>query len=506
MNMKRLMSINMLAMSLLFSSISTAQVPVDFSHRYDLFQTLASNTNHIYTFNQVPKTFDKSEIFVYDLEGKQLNRFEFQAKRGVTFLGANTMGENTVFKIEGAQGYEILVVNKAGQEIGRRTFDLEDKIRSFDIVTNDLGLTAIYEVKRKKVGVGIVVVHLDTKLDSTWGYENFREDGKYFYYGADLNKDGSLAMLLKKGNTNAYSLCLIGPSGNEKALVDIDIKGLSKYSPYLFQYHSETEILLVADYGSTSEETFQGYPLGMHILKLNAGDGSEVSSSTLSFNEVQQAVGDKHGEKNDIPVHQVGPALRVLDVQTVKGKAALICESYTVGERQQSVPSTTEGMAPTVTYFKQVRLMDFYLLDIDAPKTAIHRIWKPSRVIELEAGTFGSSDVLCAMLKRNGLFSYQGMAGEKLVVRGYGQMFHYFNTIPIDHTSEPLKNRVFFGPKLNCQPSQMPPQMSYTKEFGSSSLSGNLTREGLLKAGNSFLLFNYNTTTNQLNFSKLNLN
>lgn len=504
--MKRLISINILVMSLLFSLISKAQVPVEASHRYDLFQVLASNSNHIYTFNQVAKTFDKSELIVYDTEGKRLSRFEFQAKRGVTFLGAGTMGESTVFKIEGAQGYEVIVVNKAGEEVGRRTFDLADKIRNFEIVTNELGLTAIYEVKRKKVGVGIVILHLDTKLDSAWSYENFREDGKYFYQGADLKEDGSLAMLLKKGNTNAYSLCLIDPAGNEKALVDIDIKGLTKYDPYLFQYHTETEILLVADYGSTSEETFQGYPLGMHILKLNANDGSEISSSTLSFNEVQQAVGDKHGDKNDIPVHQVGPALRVLDVQTIKGKATLVCESYTVGERQHSVPSTTEGMPPTITYFKQVRLMDFYLLDLESPKTAIHRIWKPGRVIELEAGTFGSSSFLCSLLKRNGLFSYQGIVGDKMVIRGFGQMYHYFNTIPLDHTSESLKTRVFFGPRLNCEPTQMPQQMSYFKQFASSSLSENLKREGLLKAGNSYLLFDYNAISNQLNFTKLNFN
>src|SRR5690606_25507463 len=104
------------------------------------------------------------------------------------------------------------------------------------------------------------------------------------------------------------------------------------------------------------------YSLGMNIMKINS-TGEIISSSNISFIEIQQLVGDKHGENNDVPVYQVGPALRVLDVQPVNGIPQLICESYIVEERKHSVPSKTAGVEPTITYYRQMRLMDIYLLN-----------------------------------------------------------------------------------------------------------------------------------------------
>jgi len=483
----------------LFFFTGQAQVNYSLNYDYDLFETIQSNSNHIYTYNMVSKTYDKNELKIYDLKGVFLNSFEFQARTRFALAGVSAMGDNTVFDMQNGDEHEILIVNKGGKEVARKLITPEDKLRDFKMLTSTNSITLVTEVKVKKVGIGMRVERLNANLESQWKYEKFG-DGKYFFNMAASSQAGNVAVLIKNGNVYEYSLLTLDAKGTELAFVEVDEQNEGSFTPYLFNYLNDNELLMVSDFGSTDAEVFKGIPQGVNIQRINSATGVISVTNSLSFLEVQNLVGDK--KEDGLPVYQVGPALRVLDLQTINGMQKLICESYFLKERKQSVPSSTAGAAPTVTYYNQLQLMDFYLLNLDKPAKEITRIWKQPRTVELETGSFTKANDMCEKLKYNNMFSYQGMYNNQLLIRGFGQLHNFYNLIPVDAKMEQMENRIYWGDPINCEANAVPQRQSYSKGMNYS-LPKSMSDEGLLPSANTFMLFDYDGITNQLLLTEL---
>lgn len=485
---------------LVFVINTTASSQVALTYDHDQFQLLKSSNNLIYSFNKY-ESFDKYELILYNDKGSKLNRLTFESRAPLEILEVDDIGDLTVFHMSGSD-YTILALDQDGNEKASTTLSFADKVRDIDMVTSKNGITMIVEVKRKKVGIGLLVQHYSLDLESSWSYEKFPEKGKYFIYDACSNEEGSIAIVYKNGNSDDYGLCLLSNKGDEVAFTDIDEQQLSKFTPYLLRY-SGNSIMMVSDFGSTSTETFKGIPLGLSVMTFNGSNGENTSANHISFEEVQQAVGDKRTDGS--PLYKDGPALRVLDIQDINGVKTLITEAYVFKERSYTKPSSSSSSVSSTTYYKQLELMDFYLLKVDNLQSDIHRIWKPARIIEVEGSSFTSAEGLCDIFEYNRFFSYQGMIGNQILYQGFAQMHQYYNTVSVTAPYESFATRHYWGTPLNCTPNSRPFLQSYNKPFGSTFLAKDLTNTGVLATKSGYILFRYNTTTDQISFNPINI-
>lgn len=488
----------LLSFFLLVSSASLAQVEFETSLPYDYFGAIKSSKNFLFTMTPLKKTYDQSELIILSFEGEELSRLQFQNRNRPTITKFGMMGESTVFMMSTG---EFVLLDADGKETSRHTLTFEEKIKGSKTLISDKGITVIQEVKIPKVGSALRVTQFSTMFEEQWKYEEIAEKGKYDIEQVVLSNNGQLAILYKKGMNADLGLCLLNSIGQEKAFVDVPRK-TGQFSSYYFEYKSNGDLLLVSDYGSTSTEMFKGIPLAMSVITLDGVSGAVKSDVLVDFLELQQKLGDK--TTDDKPVYsQIAPALHMLEVVQVEGEFYLICESYLSRDRKQNVPSTTPGNPGTDTYYTQMELLDYYLINLDNPLEKQKRIWKQPRTIELELGSFGSANSARPKMQQNGLFSYQGMYNGKIVSRGYGQMHNYFTLIDLNKGKEELDKRTFWGTPIGTDYNVLPQRKSYNVGFGSTFMEDYFAREGMLSLDGYFTLYQYDVSANTLNLAKI---
>ncbi|MDB4174454.1 hypothetical protein N9811_06605 [Bacteroidia bacterium] len=481
------------------SFASLAQITYDKTMEYDYFESIQSTDNFLFTMTLIKGTYDQSELVIFNHEGGELNRITFQAKRRPSIVQVGQMGGNTVFEISTG---EFVVIDATGKEVARHTITLMDKVKTQVNYISDQGLTVVMNVKIKKVGAGLRVIHYSPSFEEAWKYEDITEKSKLRTDEVAVNKAGDVAIVYKKGNTYDIGMYLISAAGELKANVDIDKKG-GNLSAYKFEYLDNGDLLYLSDYGSTSTEMFKGIPTGMNVMVLDANSGAIKSETEVSFAELQALVGDKRADGT--PVYkEISPALHTLEVVKLDGKDYLVCESYLSKDRTKNVPSSTPGNPGTNTYYTQMELMDYYLLDLAATLTNPTRVWKQTRVIEFELGSFGNASSARTTMAHNGLFSYQGMYDGKILSRGYGQMHNYLTLIDISKGKEELNKRTFWGKPISDEFKVSPQRKSYNASFGGTSLPKYYATEGVLSHKGAFTLYQYDNVTNTLNLAKIN--
>ncbi|PCJ63579.1 MAG: hypothetical protein COA58_15695 [Bacteroidetes bacterium] len=484
---------------LYLSIFSMAQVTYDKEIEYPFFESVQTTDQFLFTFTKLGKTFDQSELIIYNHSGEELNRITFQSKRRPELIQTAKMGGNTVFQLSTG---EYVVIDGTGKEIARHTTISTDKIKRSQMLLTNSGATLIQQVKVKKVGVGLRVRHFNTEFEEQWKYEKFPEKGRYGYDMCAAKEDGNIAIIYTKGSMSYdKGICLLSPTGEEKAFENLGLKQ-TQLKSYKFENNFDGDWLYIGDYGSTSSETFKGIPLGMSIVKISSDNGALKSESLIDFVELQKKVGDKR--EDGTPVYsQSAPALHLLDIINIRGKSYYMCESYLSKERKYTKPGSTQSV-DNINYYTQMILMDYYLLDVLNPTDNPKRIWKQSHNIEQELGSFGGAYGARQNLLKNGLFSYQGMHNGKIVTRGYAQMHNYYTLIDPDLGKEETENRVFWGDPIGKDVGVLPQRKSYNVSFGQTVISPYFSREGLLKNGDEFTLYQYDVRTNMLKLSKLN--
>lgn len=477
---------------------SNAQVSVDKSLDYDNFGMLQSTSNMMYTYSPVPKTFDQSELVFYNSNGDELNRIVLQAKRRPTVMQVAEMGDNVVFELSTG---EFLVVDASGKEVLRKSFVFEDKVKSSVTRISNAGITVAMSVKIKKVGSGTRVIQYGTDLAEAWKFEDIQEKNKDRVSEMAISKKGTIALICKKGNTSDLGFYALANDGSLKANKEV-AKTRGKLDTYYFNFTENEDVLMLSDYGSTSTEMFKGIPLGMNVMVLDVNSGNITSETEVSFNTIQELVGDKRTD--GAPFYKdIAPALHMLDIVSYEGKSYFLCESYLSRDRSHNTPSTTPGNPGTTTYFTQMELLDYYLIDVENPNEGVKRVWKQPRVLEFELGSFGGAAGARDRMAANGLFSYQGMYNGKIMSKGYGQMHNYFTLIDIAKGKEQLDERIYWGTPIGPDFTVTPQRKSYKMNFGSSFLQEDLAKEGIVAVGLAFTLYQYDFVTNTLNLTQL---
>jgi hypothetical protein len=480
------------------TGVSQAQVEFEKSLPYDYFGSLESTKNFLFTMAQLNKTFDQSELVIMSFEGEELNRLQFQNRTRPTVTKCGMMGESTVFLMSTD---DFIVIDADGKETSRHTLTFEEKIKGSKTIISDNGITVIQEVKIPKVGAALRVTQFSTTFEERWKFEKITEKGKYGIEQAVVSKNGELAVLYKKGLNADLGLCLLNSTGQEKAFVDLP-KKTGPFSSYYFEFKQNGDLVLVSDYGSTSTEMFKGIPLGMSVITLDGINGAVKSDVVVDFLELQKKIGDK--TTDDKPIYnQIAPALHLVDIVQIEGVSYLVCESYLSRDRKHNVPSTTPGNPGTDTYYTQMELLDYYLLNLDNPLENQKRIWKQPRTVELELGSFGNASSARTKMQQNRLFSYQGMYKGKLVSRGYGQMHNYYTLIDLNIGKEELNKRTYWGTPIGIDYNVMPQRKSYNVGFGSTFMEEYFVKEGMLAIEGSFTLYQYDAAVNSLNLAKI---
>lgn len=243
--------------------------------------------------------------------------------------------------------------------------------------------------------------------------------------------------------------------------------------------------------------------MGLSIAIIDGTNGKVKSESNIVFTEIQEKIGDK--KSDGTPVYsQAAPAMQLLDIVNVAGKSYYLCESYISKDRQYTKPSSTPQSIDNIFYYTQIEFMDYYLLDVSNPVANTKRVWKQSRTVELELGSFGGPSSARYKLLRNGLFSYQGMHKDKILTRGYGQMHNFYTLIDPVKAKEDLSQRIYWGSPINTLDiSVFPQRKTYNVSFVKTYIDAYFSDEGILKTGDSFTLYQYDYKTNKLQLSKL---
>jgi len=171
--------------------------------------------------------------------------------------------------------------------------------------------------------------------------------------------------------------------------------------------------------------------------------------------------------------------------------------------KSESIPSTTSGVPPTTVNYNAFNFLDYYLIECESPKSNAIRIWKPERSILIERSTFYTAESQSRkLLLDNDMFSYQGFENGKIISRGFSQMHHYFTTIDLGTKMESVEGRTFWSLPLNAELNSYPLRVKYG--VSTSLFSKYFSNEGILSAGDNYLLYSYDYRTNQLAFSTLN--
>jgi hypothetical protein len=483
------------------SIYSQAQVTYDKEIEYSSFESLELTDKFLYTLTPVAKTYDQSELVIYSADGEELNKLTFQEKRRPTVSRTAEFGNETIFWMSTG---EIVSVDEDGNEISRNKMpESADKVKNSYTVFSDAGITVAQIVKVKKVGVGLRVIRYDSKYQEQWKYEKFPEKGKYGLDDCVVNKDGNVAIIYNTGYSDVNTgVCLLSNTGEEKAFTSFKLEKNS-ISPYTFEYSPEGDLNYLSYYGSTSTEKFKGTSTGLSYVKIDGTTGELKSEEFVEFLDIQKQVGDKKSDGTPI-YNQIAPALQYQDIVEYNGKKYYLYESYLASDRKYTKPSSNPESVANINYYTALTLMDYYLLEVANPKATPVRVWKQSRTIEQELGSFGGPARAANNLRRNNLFSYKGMYNGNIVTVGYGQKHNFYTLIDPSKGMEDISSRTFWGEPISAlDHSLIPQRKSYNVGFGQSTISKYFANEGVVYTGGNFLLYQYDYRSNMLQLSKL---
>lgn len=241
----------LICLFLCVSTPSLAQVTFDKQLDYSNFESIQTSDDFLYTFNPYLKTFDESELVLYDFAGKELNRFVFKAKRRPSLYSVVKRGENTLLYLSTG---ELVVVNKLGKEIERITIpNGDDDVKNSNIIFTELGAIIVMQVNVKKVGTGIRVKSFNTQFEEQWKYEKIPEKGKYDFNTFAVDKNGNVAVIYNNNKSKNKGICLLNSEGKEKAFVELPLVH-SLNNAYRFESNEDGDWLYVGEFGSTLKE------------------------------------------------------------------------------------------------------------------------------------------------------------------------------------------------------------------------------------------------------------
>jgi len=478
------------------------QIKFDNILTFSNYKRLYSTDKFIYLTSDIKKEYKKNELTLLDHTGKEVNRIILEGKVQPKINYAGTAGDKTIFSLDNDQ---YLVVNDQGQRVEEKSFVGEDNVKNEQLLFSDDGLILIQRIKVKKVGMGIRVRKLDLAYNQIWEYEKFPEKGRIDFDECRLQKDGSIAILfLKGGMSNEKGICLISPTGEEKAFEYLKLRE-ETMDFYHFRESRDGNLVLFGDYGSNNtaksgpESIAQGDPLGLCIVKVDGSNGQMISEDFIDFAALQVQAGDKREDGSPI-YDQKAPLIHFMDVVHLNGKSYYLGESALMGSRSES--STSSAGTSTTTSFKQLILQDYYLFDVTDPTGDPIRIWKPERTVELKIGG-ATTDRVRKVMMNNRLFSYQGMSDGKIVSRGFSHMHHYYTLIDPAIGMEKINERVYWPKPHGSNASTFPPRSTYYSSSTSSFGKVYLSDKGILPVGDGFVLYNYSDRTNLLKLASL---
>jgi len=482
---------------------SFSQVTYDKEAEYWTFEEFNTADDFLYTYTSVKSSYDKGELIIYDHSGTELNKIVLQSKRRPVIYNTTSCNGITYFELSTD---EYLGLDKQGKEVFRKTLPVSaDKVKTSRTLFTEAGVTVVQQVKVKKVGVGLRVIRYNNDFEQQWVYENIPEKGRYAVGDCTADAAGNVAVVYTKGDmSNSYEkgICLLSNTGEEKAFAKLDLKK-SNIDPFQFKYAADGSIAYTSYYGSTNSEAFKGIPLGFSFVSIDGSTGAVKSEEYVDFLEVQKAAGDKRTDGTPV-YNQKAPALHYLDKVSIDGKQYFLCESYTASERKYTKPATNSQSVANITYYTTLTLMDYYLLDASDLGATPLRVWKQPRTIEMELGSYAGPLALLGRMKNNNLFSYKGMQDGKIVTVGYGQLHNYYTLIDPAQGKENLSARTFWGEPINTLDLTILPQRkSYSLPSLQTIMPKYIANEGVVKSGDSYLLYHYDYRSNMLQFSKL---
>ena len=390
----------------------------------------------------------------------------------------------------------MIQVDADGNETFRKEFEY-GKFSDVKLYAYDNGFFLTSEVKVKKVGTGVRIERLDGEFNSQWTFDHIPEKGKHFHRLTAMAPDGKVSFVYEIGNSEKYKAITVNTSGEMMSDVEFNNNSLSDVEPYRAYYSGTNELTIIADAGATNNTVFMKMATTLLVNTIDVASGTETSSQKLSFKAVQEEVGDKREDGG--LVYPEAPALRVVDVQKINGQNTFICESYLMKERSESVRATSSSTTATVVSFKQIAMMDLYLLNASNLSAGIRRIWKPKRTLEMDGLTYTTSVRYCNLLEENNLFSYQFIQNDNIVVRGFSQNYEYINWIPVGASHDGVLTRKYWGEPISNKRGTS----NFTQTFRTSSVGNkpNINRDGLLQLSDGFILYHYDGITNELELS-----
>ena len=486
-------------LSVLCLNLSFGQVEYSESHRHDIFEDIGHSDNLVYTFNGIPKVYDKQSLTTFNLQGKKLASIELQSKQGLELIETISLGSNTLFYFD--YNYQkrilLLLVDANGKEVKRLDKEYLKTTNPVAVAMGNDRFVLAASVKVKKQGLQVECY--DNNLEMQWDYTNIPEKSKYWLKHVDANSKGEIGILYGEKLTSHHVL-MLDASGNVTGTSEVNVGDMTKYTPYKAKFINDDDFVVIADHGETTNQVFAQTSTGVSVKMFNK-QAEEIANQSLGFAAVQEKMGDRLPD-GTLAFKEI-PAIRVLDIQLVNNAYSLICESYYIKQEVKSeVTSTSPGSVPTNVTYGTINLVDLYTLQLD-DLTQMHRMWKPKRAISIRGiNSYYSYKDYCELLEKNQMFSYQFVKDNSLFIRGFGQNYEYFNTIPLDQHYDNLLTRTYWGRPISDKPvRQNFVQLFYKDGF---TYRGGVNYDKFIQTPNGVLLYHYHTPTNNLQFSILN--
>ncbi len=491
--------IGLLMSFILLFGLAHGQVKFNESYRYDYFKKIGNTENLIYTFNGIPKVYDKQELTFFNGTGKKLSSIQLQSKQGLVLVNTVKLGEHSLFYFTYnlQKRVLLLLVDKEGKEVKRHDMEYPKVFHTKVVALTDNTFCMVSDIKVKKWGLKVECY--DTDFNQKWVYEDIPEKSKYYLEDAAANSKGELGLVFTEKSTN-YKVLMLDATGNKTGQKDINTDKLSKYTPYKVEFLNDDDFAVVADYGETTNQVFAQTSTGVSVKVFNK-TGEEIINKSLLFNAVQEKMGDRL--PNGTLAYKEAPALRVLDIKDINGAYTLICESYFIKEQVIPEKTSSTATAPTNVTYGTINLLDFYTLRLDNLED-MHRIWKPQRAVTIRGvNSYFGYKGYCGLLEDHNMFSYQGIINNEMLVRGYSQNYEYYNKIPLDKQYGNTLTRVYWG---NPVSKERPRQNSSKLVFksGVNDITGGINHNGFFHTTAGIVLYHYHTQTNNLQFTVLN--